>query len=204
MHCKMGFLLYRHKHQSEVTVTLLEAAQLPLKIRCSLHSLKVKSEVNCYTNRRQSFSPFNLNVRWIRSNTFKSCSNLLFKPCRFLHQELREVIWEQWSQSAQINIHQTNRRAMHCAKGSINNCRHSNWAQMNLNTYLKNNMTSEVSIFRPSDIKGRYSLSVIWKQTVPLRRRPVISRELRICWKLKGWNFIISAQTGQYLASLCF
>ena len=103
MLCKMLFLLYRHKHQSEVTVSLLEAAQLPLKIRCSLHSLKVKSEVNSYTNRRQSFAPFNLNVRWITSDTFKSCSNLLFTPCRFLHQELREVIWEQWSQSAQIN-----------------------------------------------------------------------------------------------------
>ena len=86
MLCKMGFLLYRHKHQSEVTVSLLEAAQLPLKIRCSLHSVKVQSEVNCYTNRRQSFSPFNSNVRWIRSNT------LLFTPCRFFHQELREVI----------------------------------------------------------------------------------------------------------------
>ena len=44
---------------------------------------------------------------------------------------------------------------MNCAKGSINNC-HSSWAQMstlhfmeerNLNTYAKNNMKSEVSIF---------------------------------------------------------
>lgn len=62
-------------------------------IRCNEHFVKAKLEVNSSTHSEGSCSVFNSSiVRWIRSDIFKSCLNLVFTLCRFLHQELRDVI----------------------------------------------------------------------------------------------------------------
>lgn len=78
---------YRWNHLVQVTLPCSQTAQLPFKFRCNVHSARAKSEINSYTNRSRSFcSLFNSSVvRWIRSDTFKSCLSLIFTRCRPLH-----------------------------------------------------------------------------------------------------------------------
>lgn len=87
----VNVLPYSNKHHFKVSLSCSQTAQLLFKIRCSVHSVRDKSEVNSYTNKSLFLcSLFNCSVvRWIRSDTFKGCLSLIFTCCRYLYGKRR-------------------------------------------------------------------------------------------------------------------
>lgn len=81
--------LYRHKRHAEAIVSLScsETVQLPLKIRCNVHSVKAKSEVNSHTNRSRSFCIYFFYSQVDKKRHLQSCLSLVFTHCRSLNEK---------------------------------------------------------------------------------------------------------------------